>query len=224
MLKTAPAQFPGKFIVFEGGDGCGKTTQLRLLYDWLNQSGRLPPHQAVIMTKEPGGTGLGQALRSILLGNQEIGETLDPYAELMLYAADRAQHVETFLKPHLATGAIVLCDRYTDSTVAYQGYGRGLDLGIIQHLNQMATGGLTSDLTLCLDVEVSVSRGRLRQRGQADRMEQADPYFHEQVRRGFMTLCQQYPDRIVSIDAGGDEVQVAQTIQKLIAHRLNLPL
>jgi dTMP kinase len=137
-----------------------------------------------------------------------------------MYAADRAQHVEEFLKPQLASGAIVLCDRYTDSTVAYQGYGRGLDLNLIQQLNQIATDGLESNLTLWLDIEVETGLKRARQRGIADRIEQADLEFHRRVQQGFVQLAQLYPERIVRIDASKSEEEVHLAIQEILSQRL----
>jgi dTMP kinase len=142
-------------------------------------------------------------------------------AELLLYAADRAQHVEEILKPQLALGAIILCDRYTDSTVAYQGYGRGLDLALIQRLNQIATGGLESDLALWLDVDAEVGLKRARQRGTADRIEQADIGFHQRVQQGFTELAASNPQRIVRIDASKSEEEVHFAIQEILRQRFS---
>lgn len=125
----------GNFIVLEGIDGCGKSTQLQRLVNWLPHSSLLQPGQVIVATREPGDTALGQALRSLLLTQDWADQPLQPMAELLLYAADRAQHVETVLRPQLAAGAVVVCDRYVDSTVAYQGYGRGLDQSAIAQLN-----------------------------------------------------------------------------------------
>ena len=215
----------GRLIVFEGVEGSGKTTQMRRSQQWLQASQwfqslslqRSAP--SILVTREPGGTELGLELRQLLLGYQGQ-ELIQDRAELLLYAADRAQHVEGYLKPQLAQGAIILCDRYTDSTVAYQGYGRGLDLGLINQLNQAATGGLESDLTLWLDVDAEVGLARMRQRGQADRMEQANLAFHQRVQQGFQALYHQYPERIVRIDASQDEATVAQQIQQVLSQRL----
>ena len=146
--------------------------------------------------------------------------TIQDRTELLMYAADRAQHVEEFLKPQLALGAIVLCDRYTDSTVAYQGYGRGLDLNLIQQLNQIATDGLESHLTLWLDIDVETGLKRARQRGIADRIEQADLEFHRRVQQGFVQLAQLYPQRIVRIDASLSEEEVHLAIQEILSQRL----
>lgn len=218
----------GKLIVFEGGEGCGKTTQLLRLRDWFNHQGKelkafhgLDP---VIATREPGGTKLGEKLRQLLLTPSE-SEAIADRAELLLYAADRAQHVEGLLKPLLGQGAMVLCDRFTDSTLAYQGYGRGLNLDLIAQLNHIATGGLESDLTLWLDLDVTEGLARAQQRQHAtarvlDRMEQGEVAFHQRVRQGFQTLAKQTPERIVRIDASQSETAVAAEIQAVVSQRL----
>lgn len=208
---------PGKLLVFEGVEGCGKSTQLQLLQAALQESDCLQQlqHQSliphVLATREPGGTELGLGLRQLLLGYQ--GEVaMANRAELLLYAADRAQHVEVVIKPALAEGSWVLCDRFIDSTMAYQGYGRGLDLGLIDQLNQVATGGLVPDLTIWLKLDASVGLTRTHQRGGADRMEQADLAFHRRVQHGFETLAEQHPERIVAIDAAAGVDAVAAEI------------
>lgn len=214
----------GKLIVFEGGEGGGKTTQLRRTHDWLVESGWLSrlqqagkvPH--LLMTREPGGTELGKGIRQMLLGNSQ--ESLQERTELLLYAADRAHHVEHLLKPELAKGTLILCDRYTDSTVAYQGYGRGLSLDLIDQLNQIATGGLVSDLTLWLDLNAAEGLHRSQKRGSLDRMEQADLAFHQRVRQGFATLAATHPDRITRIDASVGELDVAHQIQTILHQKL----
>ena len=215
----------GRLIVFEGVEGSGKTTQMLRSQAWLseNQWFQLLKAQdlapAILVTREPGGTELGLELRRLLLGYQGQ-EAIQNRAELLLYAADRAQHVDGYLRPQLAQGAVILCDRYTDSTIAYQGYGRGLDLALIDQLNQAATGGLESDLTLWLDVDAEVGLARMRQRGQADRIEQADLAFHQRVQQGFESLHQQYPERIIRIDASQSEQDVTQQIQQVLSQRL----
>jgi len=216
----------GRLIVFEGVEGCGKTTQLRSLRDWLIVKGwqeiaslavNTSSAPKFLVTREPGGTELGGKLRQLLLDghHQEIQER----AELLLYAADRAQHVEELLQPHLAQGTIILCDRYTDSTVAYQGKGRGLSLSLITQLNQIATGGLESDLTLWLDVDVEIGLFRTRQRGAADRMERANLAFHQRVQQGYQELAQTHPHRIVRIDGEGTPEAVQQQVCKVISQR-----
>jgi dTMP kinase len=214
----------GKLIVFEGVEGCGKTTQLQRSQQWLKESGWLSLLQSkghiykLITTREPGGTELGLGIRQLLL--EQSQELIQNRAELLLYAADRAQHVEGFLRPHLAEGSLILCDRYTDSTLAYQGYGRGLDLMLIHQLNQIATGGLKSNLTLWLDLDVETGLKRTRQRGKADRIEQANLDFHQRVQRGFTNLAQTDTDRIVRIDSSHSESEVARQIQHTLNQRL----
>ncbi len=211
----------GKLIVFEGVDGAGKTTQLQQTKQWLQDSPLLPPGCPVVVTCEPGATQLGSHLRRLLLEPDcWTDEPLQDRTELLLYAADRAQHVETFLQPHLERGAIVLCDRYTDSTAAYQGYGRGLDLSLIAQLNSIATNGLESHLTLWLDVAVELGLSRTQQRGTADRMETANLAFRRRVQQGFAALHQRYPQRIVRIDGNQSEIAVAQEIQAVLSQRL----
>lgn len=215
----------GKLIVFEGGEGSGKTTQIARTHHWLIESGWLATLQRdglcseLIVTREPGGTELCREMRQILL-NPKADEPMVSRAELLLYAADRAQHVEAFLKPQLEAGALILCDRYTDSTVAYQGYGRGLDLTLIHQLNQIATGGLVSDLTLWLKLDPEAGLARMRQRGNADRIEQADLDFHRRVTAGFQALAEANPDRMVAIAADQSEPEVAHAIQTLLTEQL----
>lgn len=203
----------GKLIVFEGVEGSGKTTQIKKCQEWLQNGDRLGG-ASVVVTREPGGTELGVGLRRLLLeGHRDL---IDDRAELFLYASDRSQHVEEVLKPQLAKGAIVLCDRYTDSTVAYQAYGRGLNLDLINQLNQLATEGLESDLTLWLDIEVEIGLERARQRGAVDRMEQADLAFHRRVQQGYQELAAAYPQRIVRVDASRSQEEVQAQIQDIL--------
>lgn len=204
----------GKLIVFEGVEGSGKTTQLRALEHWLHAD--LKQEHPVVVTREPGGTSLGLGLRRLLL---EGVSQIQDRAELLLYAADRAQHVEDLLKPELARGAIILCDRYTDSTIAYQGYGRGLDLNLIAQLNQIATQGLQAEVTLWLDVDAEIGLARARERGMADRIEQADLAFHQRVQQGFCQLAADYPQRMVRIDAQQSESNVHLAIQDVLRQR-----
>lgn len=216
----------GQFIVFEGGEGCGKTTQIVQLQEWLHTSGILAQLLAsgflsqLITTREPGGTVLGREIRQLLLHHAIETEAMVDRTELLLYAADRAQHVETVLRPHLATGALILCDRYTDSTIAYQGYGRQLDRTLIDQLNQIATRGLTSDLTLWLDVDVEIGLARAQRRGTIDRMEKSEQAFHQRVRQGFAELADCHPDRIVRVDASPDARTVALQIQAIVQQKL----
>jgi dTMP kinase len=211
---------PGKFIVFEGVEGSGKTTQIQRLQSWLQRDALPYPEAQIVTTREPGGTALGQQLRQILL--QSTDDLIQNRTELLLYAADRAQHVEAHLKPLLAANAMILCDRYTDSTVAYQGYGRQLDQILIEQLNQIATGGLVSDLTLWLDLEVELGleRARLRANHAEDRIERADLSFHRRVQHGFAQLAAAHPERIVRIDASQSPDAVSQQIQRVLQARL----
>lgn len=218
----------GRLIVFEGVEGCGKTTQLQRCHAWLTRDGShewaqiaanipfLGQTAALIFTREPGGTQLGLRLRQLLC---EDNATIQDSAELLLYAADRAQHVEEVLKPQLALGAIILCDRYTDSTIAYQGYGRGLSLSLIHQLNSIATGGLESNLTLWLDIDVEVGLARTKNRGRLDRIEQADLEFHRRVQQGYIELAKAHPQRIVRVDASLSEENVQQQIQEILSQR-----
>ena len=179
----------GRLVVLEGIDGCGKTTQLQALRQWLPSSGLMAPGARLVVSREPGGTALGQALRELLLHPPQGVQPL-PRAELLLYAADRAQHVEALLLPALQAGDWVLCDRFTGSTAAYQGYGRGLPLALIDTLETLATGGLQADLTLWLDVSLAESRRRRGGRP-ADRIEAAGEVFQTRVAAGFATLAAQ---------------------------------
>lgn len=202
----------GKFIVFEGVEGAGKTTQIQQTADWLQRFyGR---DRSVVTTREPGGTKLGQQIRQLLLN--DTNTHVDNRTELLLYAADRAQHIASVIKPHLEIGNLVLCDRFTDSTIAYQGYGRGFDLEEIYNVNQLATGGLQSDLTIWLDLDVSIGLQRVAKRGEPDRMERANLDFHQRVQRGYQELANSYPDRIVRIDANQSESFVQSQIQTVL--------
>jgi dTMP kinase len=196
------------FITLEGGEGVGKTTQQALLALQLRQAG-----YPCLCTREPGGTALGRALREILLH----GDPLTPLAELFLYAADRAEHVQKCILPALAAGQVVVCDRFTDSTLAYQGYGRGLDLQQVRQLNHLATGGLQPHLTLWLDLPPEVGLARS---GLADRLEQERLEFHRRVHQGFQTLAAAEPQRIVRIDAEGSPLEVAARIWSVVKPRL----
>ena len=196
----------GLFITFEGGDGTGKSTQVRLLTEWLAEQGR-----AVVSTREPGGTEVGTALRDIVLHHR--GE-VDPRAEALLYAADRAQHIGTLVRPALERGDVVVQDRYIDSSVAYQGAGRVLDAAEIKRISLWATGDLIPDLTVLLDLPGDVARARLaKEQKTFDRLENEHDDFHERVRDGFLQLAADEPDRFLVVDATQEIDQIAHVIR-----------
>ena len=210
-----------RFITFEGGDGSGKSTQLKLLADYLSGRGR-----QVICTREPGGTNLGKMIRRVLL---EAGdEKIFPETELFLYLADRAQHVREVVSPALAAGKIVLCDRFTDSTLAYQGYGREVDLAMLDQLNRMASGGVVPDLTFLLDCppELGLSRTAARMVTQKsggrreDRFERKEREFHDRVRRGFLELARKDVQRIRLLDAQRSVEDLHREIRAIVESAL----
>ena len=199
-LTDVPARrapHPGCFVAFEGGDGAGKSTQVRLLGEWLSEQG-----YEVVLTHEPGATPAGVRLRELLLA----GEHLQPRTEALLFAADRAQHVETVVRPALARGAVVVTDRYVDSSIAYQGTGRHLGVNEVTQLSRWATQGLAPDLTVLLDIAAEAGRGRRGQQG--DRLEAEPDEFHTRVRERFLHLARRAPSRYVVVDATLDPVLV----------------
>jgi len=206
----------GVFLTLEGGEGTGKSTQLQLLMERLRGRGR-----AVVVTREPGGTPLGNRLRALL-----VRESDDPpvaACELLLYAADRAHHVATVVRPALETGAVVLCDRYADATLAYQGYGRGLDRSLIATLNGVATGGVAPHRTVLLDLDPGegVRRALARQapgRGaREERFEAEALSFHQRVRSGYLAIAAADPERVRVVDADGSPGQVAARVWSAVA-------
>ncbi len=201
----------GKFIVFEGVEGAGKTTQIHQTAAWLQS---LCDDKSVIVTREPGGTQLGKQIRQLLLDDSQ--SAMGNRTELLLYAADRAQHVEETILPQLESGNIVLCDRFTDSTIAYQGYGRGFDIAQIERIDRVATDGLQSDLTFWLDLDVEIGLARVLSRGKPDRLEKTAVEFHHRIRRGYQELANIYPDRIVRIDADRPQAQIQMEIQAIL--------
>ena len=207
-------QSPGVLVAFEGGEGAGKSTQVTALAALLRASGR-----DVEITHEPGATRVGAAIRELLLDPASSG--LSARAEAMLYAADRAEHVDTTIRPALARGAVVITDRYVDSSLAYQGAGRRLDPDQVEALNEWATGGLRPDLTVLLDVEPTVGLARA---GEPDRLEAEPLAFHQAVRAGFLALAARDPGRYVVIDAGADpelvQQLVASAVESLLAARV----
>jgi dTMP kinase len=208
----------GLFITFEGPDGSGKTTQAQLLYEYLQEC-----DYPVFLTREPGGTGIGDQIREVL-HSLENTEML-PRAEILLYSASRAQLVGQIIRPHLARGEIVLCDRYADSTLAYQGYGHGLDLQVLQVITSFATGGLKPDLTIYLDIDVEEGLRRklaAHQVGEAEwnRMDQQELAFHRRVREGYLQMAAAEPERWVVIEAA----QPADVAQRAIRAKVEAKL
>ncbi len=196
----------GLFITFEGPDGCGKTTQMNLLAQYFEKKGK-----KVVLTREPGGKGLGEKVRDILLNyNGEVSDRCESF----LFLADRAQNIDIIVKPAVEKGEIVLCDRHIDSTVAYQGYGRGLDINEINILNNLATGGKKPDLTLVFDVDVETSMKRVGK--EKDRMESAGIDFHNRVRNGYLELAKQEPTRIKVLDATKTIEEIHEKVVEIV--------
>ncbi len=204
----------GRFITFEGIDGCGKTTQFRMLAHWLREHGK-----EVVETVEPGGTAVGQQIRRILL--DPASADLHPRAELLLYFASRAQNVDQVIRPGLDAGRMVLCDRFTDSTLVYQGCGRGLDPEMIRDLDRIACQGLKPDVTLLIDIDLETSLTRARHRNDRlgpseSRIDEESVAFHERVRKGYLALAKSEPDRIAVIDGRASISEVGQRIREAL--------
>jgi len=212
--------FMAYFITFEGIEGCGKSTQAGLLSTMLVSAGGYE----TIITREPGGCPIADKIRSILLDAEN--RALVPLAELLLYAAARAQHVEEVIKPALASGKIVICDRFTDATTAYQGYGRSLDLGLIDEMNRIASGGVTPDMTILLDCaeEVGLRRAMARinsaEGAREERFELESLRFHRAIREGYLRLAAAAPERFVVIDGTLDREETATSIARAVLARL----
>jgi dTMP kinase len=213
---VAPVRrYPGVFLALEGGEGAGKSTQARFLAIWLRDQG-----YDVVTTHEPGATKVGMRLRALLLDTAHTG--LSPHAEALMYAADRAEHVKAVIIPALERGAIVVTDRYVDSSLAYQGAGRQLPMSEIAEVNQWATGGLTPDLTILLDLEPLAGLGR--RLSSADRLESEPVEFHERVRSGFLALATAAPDRYLVLDASRPETEVSRDVQQRVRELLPDPV
>jgi dTMP kinase len=213
----------GFFITFDGVEGCGKTTQLRLLHEFLTARG-----YAVTATREPGGTPIGDRIRRLVLSPGAFA--IDGKTELMLYEASRAQHMCEVIGPALSNGTIVLCDRFGDATLAYQGYAQGLPLDCIESLNRFATGNRSPDLTILLDCPVELGLERTRERaartGQdatEDRFEQKDLDFHRRVRQGYLAIARENSCRFAVVDGGGDRDAIQKTIRTAVLDRLTIP-
>lgn len=198
----------GLFITFEGADGCGKTTQIELIDEYF-RGYKIP----TLLTREPGSRGLGTKLREILLNYEgDVSSTCESF----LFLADRAQHIDCIIKPALEAGKIVLCDRHIDSTMAYQGYGRGIELERIEYLNNIATGGMKPDLTIVFDVDVETSMARIGRN--KDRMEAAGIEFFNRVRQGYLEIAKKEPDRVKVVNSSDTIENVHKKIVEIIKH------
>jgi dTMP kinase len=199
------------FITFEGPDGSGKTTQARLFADYLKSLGK-----AVLLTREPGGTIVGEQIRQVVLSTRNV--SIRHETEALLFSAARAQIVDEVIRPALAQGQTVVCDRYADSTEAYQGYGLGLDLEALRVITRFATGGLVPDLTFYVDVPVEMGLAR-RHRATTNRLDEKDLAYHTRVREGFLRMAEREPQRWVRVDGTGPVDQVQQEIRRLFEPR-----
>jgi dTMP kinase len=216
-LKSHPRQDIIKmFITFEGIEGSGKTTQIQYAAEFLKQKGK-----DCVVTREPGGTITGRKIRAILLDPESRG--MDPSAELLLYMADRAEHINRVVKPSLSEGKTVLCDRYFDATVAYQGYARGLDIDLLNRLHNLVINGLKPDRTILLDLPPEAGLARAwkqikagKRAGIETRFEKEELAFHDKVRNGYLELASREPERFVVIDAMKSEENVRKDIIKLL--------
>lgn len=195
------------FITLEGTEGSGKTTAIKGIAEVLRSEGH-----DVLVTREPGGSNIGPKIREILLG----GDAVSPLAELLLFLADRTQHVEQVIRPHLAKGGVVLCDRFRDSTVAYQGYARGFDVALLEQLNDVATLSLKPDLTLLFDLDAEVGLARQTDK---DRLDLEPLEFHQKVREGFLEIMKNEPERVIRVDASLEPQQVQANCLEIIRSR-----
>jgi dTMP kinase len=208
---------PGKFITLEGGEGAGKSTQARLLADWLGQKGI-----SVALTREPGGTPSAEDIRNLLVTG-EVGRW-DPLTETLLHYAARREHMARFILPALDAGRWIICDRFIDSTTAYQGYGQGIDLGVIAGLRKIVLGAFVPDLTLILDVTPETRRARTAARpGNEDRYERMNEAFHDRVRAGFHAIAAAEPERCAVIAADQEIDAVSAAIKGTITEKLAVP-
>ncbi len=209
----------GTFITFEGPDGSGKTTQMRLLGARLRDAGKL-----VVETQEPGGTAIGRQIRTVLLDARN--QALCPISEMLLYFAARAQNFDELILPAWNKGAVVLSDRFTDSTLAYQGEGRGLGSEVVTHLHQLACHGLQPDLTICIDIDPANGRARTAalntEAKRSDRMDEQADEFHYRVRQAYLRLAEQNPGRIFLIDGNGSRESVAERVWEIVRDKANV--
>ena len=201
----------GLFITFEGQDGCGKTTQINLLVEYLKNKG-----YEVVLTREPGCKGLGEKIRSLLL---EYDGEVSSVCESFLFLADRAQNVDIIVRKNVEAGKIVISDRHTDSSVAYQGYGRQLDVDKINMLNNIATSGLKPDLTYIFDIDVETSMARVGK--EKDRMESAGKEFFERVRNGYLEIAKKEPNRVKVINSVDSIENIHNQVVKMFVEKIN---
>jgi dTMP kinase len=204
----------GFFITFEGIEGSGKSTQIGILARYLTRKGH-----RVVVTREPGGTRFGEQIRKILLSIRN--HRLDPRAELFLYLASRTQHLEEIIRPALRKGRVVLCDRFSDATLAYQGFGRQLDMKFVRPAVHYAAKGMIPDLTLLLELDVRNGLNRVRHRGRSNRLDREQRAFHERVRSGYLRLARKDRKRIKMIEASRDPKTVADEIRRMVDRRLD---
>lgn len=205
----------GIFVTLEGPEGSGKSTQIALIQQWLSDQG-----VETVTTREPGGTPTGEMIRNILQHNHS-GESIGDVAEVLLFAASRAQHVDAVIRPALERGAWVLCDRYIDSTTAYQGAARGLDVEAVEQINRFAIMGVRPDITLLLDIDVDTTLARMNTRQEGtdtgpDRIENESRAFHERVREGYLHIAEREPDRVKKVDADGTPDAVFSQLRVLL--------
>lgn len=208
----------GIFITFEGGEGCGKSSHINALAKYFDDK-NIP----YVLTREPGGTRLGEKIRELLL-SREDGAEMSARSEILLFEAARAEHVEHLIKPALNDGKIVICDRFADSTTAYQGAARMIDAQSTSLLNSFATGGLKPDLTIVLDIPVieGLARAKSRDRGASDRMGSQKSEFYEKVRRSFLELAKLEPERFAIVDSSGEKSETFAKILSIIKNKFNV--
>jgi len=201
------------FITFEGVEGSGKSTQAKLLVEFLSQCG-----YKVTLTREPGWGRLGELIRKMILDERDLD--LDPFSELCLFCADRAQHVRDFIKPKLQDGEIVICDRYFDSTVVYQGHGRKLDKRLVNKIATASTLDLLPDITFLLNLPVRTGLTRLQTRGEITKMDEEPLEFHEMIRQGYMLLARREPERIKKINGDRDSSEIHEEISGIVINSI----
>jgi len=201
------------FITFEGIECSGKTTQAKLLYEWFLDKGF-----KTILTREPGGTETAEKIRNIILSHHN--EKFPSISELCLYIAARGFHVKNLIEPEIKKGTIVICDRFSDSTIAYQGYGRGLPLKLIESMDEMARNGITPDITFLIDIPIEESFKRMKGKN-LDRIEKESIQFHQKVREGFLSLAKKHPERIVVLNGTRKVEEIFKTILTKVEEKLN---